>query len=292
MPMSMRLDAALTEYRYAKDLTPKSQTWYESKLSAFIGWCEEQSPSITDVENITAPLVRRYLAFLRDNPSPRYGRLISSHTLHGSARAIKAFLHWAVREDLLSANVPARIEMPRRVQKIVPALTPQQIDALLRACAESETPDYVARDRAILAVLLDTGIRAAELCTLTLDRVTFGPEEAYLIVNGKGRKQREVGLGQRSRQLLHRYIYRHRSQQAPRAVQTVFLAKGGTPLTPEGLDRLLYRLRDRAGLTEQGGDLYKLSRLLGHTSVVVTEVYLRSFNARAARQGASVFDSL
>jgi len=84
-------------------------------------------------------------------------------------------------------------------------------------------------------------------------------------------------------------------------------------LTPEGLDRLLYRLRDRVGrqhfngvrvsahtfrhtyavrYLEQGGDLYKLSRLMGHSSVVVTEGYLRAFTARAARQGGSVLDNL
>src|SRR5262249_16201931 len=162
-----------------------------------------------------------------------YGRLVSSHTLHGHARAIKGFLNWAVREDLLSEKVPRRIEMPKREQKIVATFLPQQIDLLFRSCEQSETPEYVARARPILAVLLDTGIRANELCTLTLDNVHFNGDDAYLMVNGKGRKQREVGLGKRSRQLLHRYVHRHRS--APRDMQAVFIAKGGTPLTPEGL---------------------------------------------------------
>jgi site-specific recombinase XerD len=82
------------------------------------------------------------------------------------------------------------------------------------ACEASETPEYVAQDKTILAVLLDTGIRANELCILTLDQVAFTPEETYLWVKGKGRKDREVGLGKKSRTLLHRYI--HRARAAPR----------------------------------------------------------------------------
>ena len=65
----MRLDAALTEYQYAKDLTPASQRWYTSKLTAFAAWCASQD--ITQVEDITAAHVRRYLAYLRETPSPR-----------------------------------------------------------------------------------------------------------------------------------------------------------------------------------------------------------------------------
>ena len=80
--------------------------------------------------------------------------------------------------------------------------------------------------------------------------------------------------------------------------------------TPKGLDDLLYRLRDRAGISgvrcsahtfrhtyafnfiKVGGDVLRLSRLLGHTSVLVTENYLRCFGSQDARGGLSVFDTL
>src|SRR5579884_1549980 len=108
-------------------------------------------------------------------------------------------------------------------------LTPQHVAALMRACDRGETPEYVARDRAMLAVLLDTGLRASELCGLTFDRCIFTPDEAYLRLLGKGRKQCEVGLGKTARQLLHKYIHRHRG--APKGVPYVFVAKGGRALT-------------------------------------------------------------
>lgn len=85
-----------------------------------------------------------------------------------------------------------------------------QIERLLRTA-------HSARDKAIIAVLLDTGLRANELCTLTLDHVHFTPEGTWLLVHGKRDKWREVGLGKRTPQALHKYIYRERPTQAWRA---------------------------------------------------------------------------
>lgn len=333
---AMDLEAALTEYRYSRDLTPSSHDWYHQKLGAFVQWCalpEPEGPGITTVEDITPSSVRRFLALVRERPSIGRGhadRPVSSQTLHGYARAIRAFLHWSVAEGLLDANVPARIQMPKREQRVKQALTAAQVDALLRACDASELPAYVARDKAIVAVLIDTGIRASELCGLRLGDIVFDPDEPYLTVMGKGRKQRSVGLGRASRQLLHRYLFRYRrvllqsagvqrgapqEQEEPERQQHVFLGKRG-PLTPAGLDRLWHRLAERAGAQgdllegvhvhphlarhtfatlqlEQGADIYRVSRLMGHSSLSVTEGYVKSYHERAARRGArSVLDTL
>jgi site-specific recombinase XerD len=247
-------------------------------------------------------LVRRYLDERRTTPS-RTGKPLDSHTLHGHTRAIKTFLNWAAGDGLLDERVPRRIALPKKAEKLLPVLTADQIRRLTLACGDN------LRDRAILAVLLDTGIRASELCGLTLDRVYLAQDDAYLTVLGKGRKIREVGLGRQSRSLLHRYL--HRARHTRRVDnQAVFVGRGGAGLRPEGLDRILYRLRDRAGLTgvkvgahtfrhtyaytyiALGGDVMRLSRLLGHTSVSTTQGYLTAFTASQARHGASVLDNL
>lgn len=305
----MHLQAALTEFEYSKDHTPSSRAWYGSRLGAFVSWATAQG--IVDIEALTAPLIRRYVEERRNTPSTRRGQPLSSHTLHGHVRAIRALLNWASREELLDEKIVRRVALPKREQKVLAIFTARQLDLLFRACEQSETPEYVARDKALIAVLLDTGARAAEICDLTIDRTRFTPDEAYLLLNGKGRKQREVPLGGKARQYLHKYIHRARPDTAE---QRVFLAKGGAPLTPEGLDRLLYRLRDRAGAEhftgvrvsahtmrhtyavrsiEAGIDVYRLSRLMGHSTVSTTEGYLKALTSRQARQGAaSVLDGL
>jgi site-specific recombinase XerD len=303
--LPMQLAAALTEFGYAKDHSAESRRWYKSRLGAFICWGEEQG--VTNIEDITTALVRRYVDYRRNTPA-NHGQPLDSHTLHGHVRAIRALLYWAAEDDLLDRQVPKRVKLPTKEQKLLAVFTPQQLDRLMRACDSNETPQ---RDKAMLAVLLDTGIRAAELCTLTLGDVTFTPDDAYLLVHGKGRKQREVPLGRTSRRLLHAYIHRVRPTVEE---QHVFLAKGGGALTPNGLDQLLYRTRRRAGAghftgvrvsahtfrhtyavrsLEAGTDIYKLSRLMGHSTVATTEGYLKAFTSRAARQGGvSVLDAL
>lgn len=305
----MRLDIALTEFAYSKDHSQASRQWYRSRLGAFTAWCAEQG--IAEIEDITAPFVRRYIDYRRTSPA-KSGRPLDSHTLHGHVRAIKALLNWAIREELLSEKVVKRIEMPKREQKVLAIFTPHQIDLLFAACDQGETLEYRVRDKALLAVLLDTGIRASEATGLTLEHVHFTPDEAWLHVVGKGRRQREVPLGRQARQLLHKYIHRHRPRNSKHS--QVFLAKGDRPLTAEGLDRLLYRLRDRTGrehfqgvtvaahrwrhtyavrALEAGIDIYRLSRLMGHSSVQTTEGYLKALSARQARQnGVSVLDRL
>ncbi len=164
---------------------------------------------------------------------------------------------------------------------MLPILSPRQVERLFLAYDASEAPAYVARNKAILAVLLDTGVRATELCSLELADVHLTADDAYLFVRmGKGRKQRELPLDRKARQLLARCLHRYHPTAAPapstwprRAgqtehngqgtgsgrgtgtgtrTQTVFAAKGGAALTPCGLDQLIERPMTRAASASQG----------------------------------------
>ncbi|WP_040444212.1 tyrosine-type recombinase/integrase [Ktedonobacter racemifer] len=163
------------------------------------------------------------------------------------------------------------------------------------------------RNIAILSLLLDTGVRASELCTLTLENVVITRDDAYIRVMGKGRKEREIGLGKQARIQIQKYIRLYRKGAEEKEV--VFISQRQQPLTINGLDQLLYRLRDHAKLSVSagahkfrhtfavnyllnGGDVYKLSRIMGHTSVSTTERYVRSMKQRDARRGLSVLDNL
>ncbi len=302
----MHLDAATTEFFYSKDFTPDSRRFYKRTIAAFAAWAEQQG--VTNVEDITNSVLRRYSAHLREVVSPRTNKKLTGVSQHGYMNALRTFLNFSVREDWLDPRVPARLEMPKKEKKVIQVLDTQQIQLLFRAAEKSSQPQ---RDTALLAVMLDTGIRVAELCRLTLDDAHFHGYDAWLHITGKGRKEREVPLGRKSRLALHRYI--HSTREAPKDVRYVFLGRRG-PLTQTGLDKLLYTLRDDAGAQhfsgvrvschtlrhtyavrslEAGQDIYKLSRLMGHGSVAITELYLQAMTSRQARQGnISVFDQL
>jgi site-specific recombinase XerD len=304
----MELYYALDDYRYAiLHQTPRTQGWYLEKLSRFVAWCAAQG--VQTVDQITAPAIRRFLAAMQERRNAHTGQPISTFTLHGYAQVVKGFLNWCAKEELISEKLPKRIEMPRVEQKVIETFSPDQIKRLFAACATAPTPALLARDRAILSLLLDTGIRASELCHLMLTGVFLTPADAFIRVQGKGRKEREIGLGNEARAALHRYLTRYR--KAPKAEQHVFLTRSQTPLGLTGLASMIRHLRDvgkvkgvrcsphtfrhtfAVNYLQAGGDIYRLSRLLGHTSVQVTEQYLKDFKAREARKsGLSVLDTL
>jgi site-specific recombinase XerD len=173
---TMQLESALLEFAFSKDHSPASRYWYRARLGAFTAWLTGQG--VNELEDVTALLVRRYVEYRRTAISPRTGKPVDTHTLHGHVRAIKALLNWSASEGLVDDRLPRRITLPKRAQKLLPVLTPDQVRRLTLACES-------VRDRAILSVLLDTGIRASQLCGLTIDRTVLTQDDAYLVVHGK-----------------------------------------------------------------------------------------------------------
>jgi site-specific recombinase XerD len=300
---------AIEEYRYSiLRLSHHTQDWYTDKLNVFAAWCEQENVTL---ETLKASHVRRFLDDARQRINPQTGKLISSYTIHGYARTIKAFLRWCSREegleDIVSEKTARRIEMPRIEQRIIEVFTDDHIARLFRACEKECTPTLVVRDKAILSVLLDTGIRASELCGLTMDCLFLSPTDSYIKVFGKGKKWRECPLGKGARTAVYRYVTRYR--HAPEGEDHVFLSQKNRPLTSNGLYQMMSRLCEWGRVTgvrccvhdfrhtfatryiEAGGSIYDLSRLLGHSSIVVTEHYIKTLSRQTIRsRSISVLD--
>jgi site-specific recombinase XerD len=291
------------------NLSEHTQRWYSTKLRLFAEWCEAVA---IELEQVTPQQVKRYIGLLQEKINPQSGKRITSDTVHGHAKVIKLFLAWCAQDEEFSEYVKSRtvklISLPKVEAKVIETFTSEQIKALFGACQNEFASALVKRDIAILSLLLDTGVRASELCGLTLGNIFIAKDEAYIKVLGKGKKEREIGLGDKARAELHRYIRQYRKGARPD--EPVFLSRFNEPLTTNGLDQLLCRLRDWARLGDtragahkfrhtfavnyllNGGDVYKLSRLMGHTSVSTTERYVRSMKQRDARKGNSVLDNL
>jgi integrase/recombinase XerD len=292
-------------------LSPQYQTWMRIRLGQFNAWCVENNLLLNQVK---VPELRKYLEYLSTRPNQAKGRTgtLSSYTIHGHARAIHTFLAWCSQDDDLSEHVsektPAKMRMPRTDEKVIETFSDEQIKALFDACERNKFPDLVTRDRAILSILLDTGVRADELCTLTLANLHLNKDDQYIRVMGKGRKEREISFGQKTRRALTRYLIIRRRQDM-RHNKILFLSRTGQAFVVGGLEQLIYRLARWANVEgarchrfrhtyavsylKNGGDVYKLSRLMGHSSVSITETYLRALKARDARHGGnSVLDSL
>ena len=135
--------------------------------------------------------------------------------------------------------------------------------------------------------MLDSGLRLHEVVTLTIDHLHL--PEGYLIVDGKGNKQRLVPIGLHTRKVLFRYLSR-RPGCAP--ADRVFLMSSLEPITDNTLRQMFRKLKKRADIPrlrahllrhtfatrylENGGDMYDLQQILGHTSLEMVKKYVHS----------------
>jgi integrase/recombinase XerD len=307
----MLLHLAVEDYLYSlNSKSPHTKRSAKTVLGQFVVWCDQQAITLEQLKPVH---IRQYSEYLHNRPNYHDSKPLASNTLHIHITRLKTFLAWCNQEDCytvgLSERAVKRIELPTIDAKIVEIITPEMFKRLYAACDQERFAGHAQRNRAILAMLLDTGARAAELCSLTMDQVYFGDDDNFVRVFGKGRKWREVGFGEKARKTLRTYIIRYR--KASKNQVHVFISRFGEALTPGGIDQILYELADRAGIAREhvsahkfrhtfavtylrnGGDIYRLARLLGHTSVKITERYLRAFQASDARTGnVSVLDSM
>jgi len=304
----MDVAEAIEDYRLAHlSLASGTRARHKHILGVFAAYCTSHGLTL---EHVKAAHIRAFLEEMKSRPG-HHGGPVRSSTVRCYAQTLKALFAWLSREEdferLVSPTLAKRIELPKSDEQILETFTPEQLAAMLAVTADQV---FAVRDRAIVAVLIDCGIRASELCGLMLDSVWLDQDDSYIRVKGKGRKERELSLGRSSRLALRRYITRYR-HPASKTEQHVFLGRTGHPLTVSGLEQLITQLGERAHIKGvrcsphtlrhtfavqfllNQGDLYKLSRLMGHTSVKITERYVASMKAWQARQGGhSVLDHL
>lgn len=257
--------------------------------------------SIDELERVEIINLRQCVGHLLTAPvanvsgrrSTDSGKALSVNSVRGYVRVWKVFFNWCFQEGLVESNAATRLAVPKPEKKVKPAFTSEHVEKMLAVCDASTPMGF--RNYAILLLLFDTGIRLAEICSLTVADV----HDSYIKVLGKGRKEREVGIHPEVSKLLWKYIHKYRRPHSPDE-QRVFIGQKG-PLTNSGLQQLLERIQHAAGLDDiqvsphvfrhtfaklylmRGGDVFKLSREMGHSDVAITKVYLEDFGSEQAR---------
>ena len=221
-------------------------------------------------------------------------------------RAIRAFAGFLEREGLVEVSPMTGVDIPRVPQSMPKILNAQEIQKLLRA-AKSGTW-YGIRNHAMLAMFLDTGLRLSELINLTAADVDLH-SQSILVRNGKGSKDRQVYIGRTLARALRRWAevrpYGHEAD-------AYFSTRDGRRLDKRNIARIIERISSRARMGEQrihphllrhtfathfiknGGDPFSLQRLLGHSDIKTTMIYvnLAGNDLRNAHAKASPLDRL
>ena len=246
--------------------------FYAIKLQVFESLCERRE--IKRISQITPNDLRDFI-----------NEISQTHNeggTHAFFRATKTFLRWYWAElEPDTKNPIDRLKAPRVPSVLLPPASLETISKLLDVCQKSTSG---LRDKAIILTMLDTGLRASELCGLLRD--DFGGDGTLLVRSGKGRKSRTVFLSEKSRRAVRQYL-RRRNDEDPH----LFISHFRGALTYSGLRAIMIRLAKSAGVPtpplhslrrafcleslKGGADLVSLQRMMGHSDLQVLSRYLK-----------------
>lgn len=284
--MIVAFESLLREYlaylTVEKGSSPNTIQSYAHDLTVYLQFLADQQ--VTTIDEVTTDHIQAHISYLRrSNYAPS--------SVDRKVTAIKSFHKFLFSEDL-SKVFPAR-KLPRmkRPEHLPEVLSIEQVDRLIEQFSEQPGP-VALRNQAILEVLYGAGLRASELCGLTLLDIDYDNE--VLRVFGKGSKERIAPLGGSGIRTLQRYISHSRpflrpKHSNPPTASEVFLSTRGNPLSRVALFKLVRDSGEKVGLQnlhphmlrhsyathmlEGGADLRSLQELLGHADLSTTQIY-------------------
>lgn len=261
---------------------------YSVDVRHLLEYIEGNSLSLTDV---TSDHLHNFLSTLHDiGISPRsQARLIAG---------VRSFFRFLRMEGYTHGDPAELLESPALSRELPDVLSVEEIDAMIGAlpAGKEETP----RNHAIIETIYGSGLRVSELCDARLSRLNL--DDALLIVEGKGSKQRIVPLSPTAVDLIRDYLpMRSRLNIKPAGQDIIFLNRRGAPLTRVMVFYIIRDLAAMAGITktvsphtlrhsfathllEGGANLRAIQEMLGHESIATTELYLHLDRSRLRRE--------
>lgn len=237
---------------------------------------------------------------------------LKKKTLKNYHTGLSALWTWAYQQKLVDEKVPQSYQPPRPDEIAIVPYSEADVKAMLASCQKSraymlpgsretaaDLPEGL-RLKTSLLLLLDTGIRASEYCNLKFKDVDL--RNRNIIVLGKGRKERQIPISSRTSQALWSYF----STRSDMLINSpAFATMNGTAIHRDNFLKSIYRLGERAGVQDptihrfrhtfainflrNGGDIYTLQRILGHSTLDMVKHYLdiAQVDIQAAHRRAS-----
>lgn len=231
------------------------------------------------LDAVTVTDLSRYLATLRR-------RGLGSRSIARHLSAVRGLYRFLLEARQVSRDPTEHLDSPRPARRLPRTLSIESAAALVEA-PDPSRPDGL-RDRALLELLYACGLRASEALGLRIEDVNFGA--GYVMVTGKGNRQRLVPVGAHALDWLRRYLGTIRPRLVRRECPEVFLNRSGRPMSRQALWGLIRRAARRAGirapvsphtlrhsfashLLERGADLRSVQAMLGHVDISTTQIY-------------------
>ena len=288
------------QYCKQKGLAAKTMASYEQTLRLFVKYLHEQA-QVEQTEQVKPEHIAAYIAYIQErgkytvcavrggesynHPRNRRdcGKHVSPVTINNYLRNMNAFFNWMKAENLIKTNPIKRTHFIKTERKALEYLSDADFKRLLQSIDCTTFSGY--RDSVIIQLLLDTGMRVGECLLVKVDYTDMNRRVIFLPADiTKGKADRCVFFSDKMAKLLRRWLqYKDRYRDS----EYLFCTNQGKPLQVSNFETNIRKYARRVGLKDihphvfrnnfakrflmNGGDIYTLSRILGHSSVTVTE---------------------
>lgn len=271
--MKQQVQAFLV-HLHNKNFSPHTLQGYEEDLLQFAHFCAARK--LTKTSDFSLATVRSFLASLAPH---KYQR----NTTLRKIASLRSFANFLLEQQQIAANPFKLLPAPKRERRLPKFLNTEETDRLIYT--SGATGHFALRNQALLELIYSSGLRRSEVTGLKIADVDFF--NGVVKVLGKGNKERYVPVTATALQALRDYLA---TRKNPRSTDALFLNKNGTPLTGDGLAYIFKTLAIKSNIVRKvsphslrhsfathllnnGCDLRSLQEMLGHKSLLATQVY-------------------
>lgn len=280
-------ESALKQYlrfvKVEKGLAENSVLSYRNDLERYLRFVSHDL-QINQLGGITVVHIENFLMELLSME-------LSISTIARNISSIRSFHEFIVVEKLADANPAELVELPKKAKKLPEVLTAHEVEQIIDTA--DRTISVGVRDAAILETLYASGMRVSELTELEMDDLYF--EIGFIKVIGKGNKERLVPMGALAQKAVEHYVENARNEflnrkKPEKSKNRVFINQRGGPLSRMSIWNIVNKYAMKAGieknvyphifrhsfathLLEGGADLRAVQEMLGHSSIITTEIY-------------------
>ena len=283
--MSFKLTNALSEWLLdctIRGFSPRTVKSYRNNMERLINWAAENH-DITDVDELTAPAIKSFLFAMQE--AGVKGTYINS--LIKTYRAF--FVYMECEYDI--HNPMNKIRWSKEITPIITTFSDEEVKNLI---AYYNKRDFLSiRNKTIITLLFGSGLRCAELCSLTSDNI----HDTFIRLVGKGKKERIIPIDAVMAKQLIKYQNAKLKYFSDKKLHSdnLFVSRTGRQLTNSGIENMLSLTGTAVGVRDDircsphtcrhwfaqaqiknGCDIYTLSKLLGHSNIKITQTYLQS----------------
>lgn len=272
-----------TYLRLERGMSLNTYNSYSSDVKEFASWLDSESGPGVTLEKTAGENIRQYLGTRID---PNEGQAITSRTQARILSSLRSFFGWLQIDGVIAENPCDGMDTPKIGRYLPSVLSIDEVNDIMNSVDQSKWGGV--RDRAILELLYGCGLRVTEVSDMKISNIYL--QEKFVRVVGKGNKERVVPMGDPAAEAVTAYLAVRPEPADAKSEDILFLNKSGKHLSRISVFNMVKKQAMLAGITKEisphtfrhsfathliegGADLRVVQEMLGHESILTTEIY-------------------